>query len=64
MSRQALRARVLHLVERLADGGRDATARDALLHDLLAHQRSCVTPYENLCRQRDQADHPPMRQVG
>lgn len=50
--RDALRERALSLVERLADGGRDDAARDALLDDLAAYQARTVVPYGRIVASR------------
>lgn len=47
----ALRAQVQALIARLADGGQDPQARDALLTRVLEHQRATVEPYARLWAQ-------------
>jgi acyl-CoA synthetase (AMP-forming)/AMP-acid ligase II len=46
--RRRLREGVTALIERLADGGRDDAARDALLLEVLAWQRRQVAPYARI----------------
>ncbi|MGE0787297.1 MAG: acyl-protein synthetase [Sandaracinaceae bacterium] len=48
-TRDALRARILELIDRLADGSRDEPALSALLADLAAYQTARVAPYARLC---------------
>lgn len=50
--RAALHARIATLIDRLADGGRDDAARDALLHDVGQYQKERIAPYARLCRAR------------
>lgn len=50
--REALKARVLALIDRLADGSHDDEARDALLRDLGDYQREHVPAYARLWRAR------------
>lgn len=50
--RSELRERALALIDRLADGGRDDDARDALIADLARHQAEHVAPYGRLARRR------------
>jgi hypothetical protein len=50
-----LRARILSLIERLADGSRDDAARDALFFELFAYQRANVPPYARYAAQRTRA---------
>ncbi|HEX5658810.1 MAG TPA: acyl-protein synthetase [Polyangiales bacterium] len=47
-----LRTRIEQLIERLADGKRDDTARDALLRELFDYQRAHVPPYARYVAQR------------
>lgn len=56
MSRDALHARALALITRLADGGRDDAARDELLDAMRAYQRSHVEPYARLVGDRAAPD--------
>ncbi len=50
--RDALREDIAALIERLAGGGRDEAARDALFEEVAAWQRAHVPAYERLCRAR------------
>lgn len=50
--RDALKARVLALIDRLSAGTRDDAARDALLRELGAFQRDHVAPYARLWQAR------------
>lgn len=52
MTRDGLARRVLDLIGRLADGGRDDDARDLLLRDLLSWQAQHVQPYARLVSAR------------
>lgn len=59
MSREALCLRVAALIDRLAHGGRDDAARDALLCDILRHQREAVPAYARIVeRMGDPAGDP------
>ena len=59
---QALRVRVLALIERLASGATDDTARDALLGEVLRAQREAVAPYDRLVAQlATRGEHDPLR---
>jgi acyl-CoA synthetase (AMP-forming)/AMP-acid ligase II len=59
VSRAALSARVAALIDRLADGGRDDAARDALLCDILRCQRQAVPAYARIVeRMGDPAGDP------
>ena len=62
-TRTRLVERVTALLQRLANGGRDDPARDALLRDVLAFQRAAVAPYARIVEQlggqaRDALDWP------
>lgn len=46
--REALKAKVAALIDRLADGSRDDAARDALLEEIAGYQASRVAPYRRL----------------
>jgi acyl-CoA synthetase (AMP-forming)/AMP-acid ligase II len=48
VSRAALYSRVVALIDRLAHGGRDDAARDALLRDILRCQRDAIPAYARI----------------
>ncbi|MCG8556622.1 MAG: acyl-protein synthetase [Proteobacteria bacterium] len=50
--RERLRARIVRLIDRLADGSSDEPARNALLGEVLAWQARHVPPYARLCSAR------------
>lgn len=53
MSRAALAAKIAALIDRLADGARDDAARDALLSEAAAWQRTRVKPLAKLAERRE-----------
>lgn len=61
MTRAQLRAAVLALIDRLADGSRDDIARDHLLRQLLRLQRDTVAPYGRMVTQLANAEPDPLR---
>lgn len=54
--RDDLKARIAQLITRLADGGEDSVARDALLTEVGAYQARHVAPYGRLLRGKAKAD--------
>lgn len=52
MTREELHARVVGLIDTLADGRRDDLARDAMLAALVRHQATHVPPFARLARVR------------
>lgn len=60
MTDSALQNAILALIERLSNGDRDPSARDALLRESLQVQRHRVPAYANLCQHRQVADSAPL----
>jgi len=55
---EEVRARVLALIDRLADGTRDDRTRDALLRELLVRQRALVAPHARMLDQLGAGEDP------
>jgi hypothetical protein len=59
--RDALHARVLSLIDRLRDGGRDDAARDALLREVLRFQREVLPAYARIVAALGPGEDDPLR---